>query len=179
MIKNLLKEFFKSGYTYKGVYKDCKMIINICSECIQKRKKYYKRKPTKQIIFAYQNERIWADLKELPYELKYNNNYQYPLNIIDPIWCYLLTNKKSNNVFKYINDCFNIIGFPEQFTNNGKKFANDKMKNKLAENNVKFIHGKAFSPCSQGCVEKLHHTLKIKLLCKKLDDGIALIYHLH
>ena len=95
---------------------------------MKKRKEYYKREPSKQIIFTHPNERLLADLTELPYDLKYNNNYQYLLNIIDHFskysWCYLLTNKKAYTVFKYINDCFNIIGFPEHFGNdNGTEFA--------------------------------------------------------
>ena len=107
----------KSGYTYKGLYNDCKNIINSCHVCVQKKKEYYKREPTRQLIFTHPNERLLADLTELPYELKENNEYNFLLNIIDHFskysWCYLLKNKKSETVFHYINDYFNKIGFPE------------------------------------------------------------------
>ena len=60
------------------------------------------------------------------------------LNIIDHFskysWCYLLKNKKSENVFHYRKECFNKIGFPEQFgTANGTEVANEKLKSCLEE----------------------------------------------
>ena len=70
------------GYTYKGLYKDCKNIIEFCHICSQKKKEYYKREPTKQLIFTHPNERLLADLTELPFELKENNKYKFLLNII-------------------------------------------------------------------------------------------------
>ena len=165
----LSKEFMRLGYTYKGLYKDCKNIIEFCHICSQKKKEYYKREPTKQLIFTHPNERLLADLTELPFELKENNKYKFLLNVIDHFskysWSYLLENKKSETVFHYIKECSDIIGFPEQFgTDNGTEFANYKLKHYLAQNNIKFIHGKAFNPRSQGCVERLHRTIKLKLL---------------
>ena len=46
------------------------------------------------------------------------------------------------------------------------------MINYLNSKNIKFIHGKAYNPRSQGCVERLHRTLKTNIFCKKLDDNI-------
>ena len=44
------------------------------------------------------------------------------------------------------------------------------MNEYLSSNNVKFIHGRAYNPKAQGCVERFNHTLKIQLLAKYLDD---------
>ena len=41
----------------------------------------------------------------------------------------------------------------------------------LKSKNIKFIHGKAYNPRSQGCVERLHRTLKTGLMCLKLDKN--------
>ena len=173
--KLLVKEFYKIGYSYKGIYKDAKQIIRTCVVCNQKKSTFYKREPTKQLLFSHPNERIISDITELPLELTINTKYKYLLNLIDHFskyaWSYLLTNKKSETIFKLIKDNFEKNGFPEQFgTDNGTEFANKKLKVFLDKNDVKFIHGRAFNPRSQGCVERLHRTIKNKLLCKKIDE---------
>ena len=56
------------------------MIINTYETCIQKKAEYYKPEPTKQLIFSHPLERVLADLTELPFELRENNEYIYQLN---------------------------------------------------------------------------------------------------
>jgi len=48
---------------------------------------------------------------------------------------------------------------------------NKRLKKFLSDKNVKFIHGKVFLQRSQGWFERLHHTLKIKLICMKINKG--------
>ena len=173
--KLLVTEFYKIGYSYKGIYKNAKQIINKHVFCYQKKFTFYEREPTKQLIFSHLNERIISDITEHPLELTINTNYKYLLYLIDHFskysWRYLLTNKKSETIFKLIKDNFEKNGFPEQFcTDNGKKSTNKKLKTFLDKNNVKFIRGRAFNPRSQGKVERLHRTIKNKLLCKKFDE---------
>lgn len=140
-----------------------------------KKKKFYKREPSKKLIFTHSNERFLSDITELPFELTTDNNYKYLLNIIDHfskyVWSYLLYNKKSETIYKLIKDNFEKNGFPEQFgIDNSTEFAKKKLKEFLDTNNVKFIHGRAFNPHSQESVEPLHRTLKNKLLCKKFYE---------
>ena len=67
---------------------------------------------------------------------------------------------------------FSKISFPETLgTDNGSEFTNKKFRKFLEDNNVKLIHGKAYNPRSQGCIERLHRTIKIGLICKKLELG--------
>ena len=44
--KLLVKELYKSGYSYKGIYSDSKIIINSCIVLIKK-KNFYKIEKTK------------------------------------------------------------------------------------------------------------------------------------
>ena len=71
----------------------------------------------------------------------------------------------------YIKDFIKNYGIPDELgTYNGKEFSNKKLKNYLTKNNIKFIHGSAYNPRSQGCVERLHRTIKISLICNKLEN---------
>ena len=135
-----------------------------------------KKEPTKQIIFNKPLERISADATELPYEISDNTKIKYQLNLIDHFskyaFSYLIENKNANTIFNCIVDCFDNNGFPEELgTDHGLEFCNKKLKLYLNSKNIKFIHGCAFQPRSQGCAERLHRTLKINLVANKLIDG--------
>ena len=141
-----------------------------------KKRDYFKREPIKQIIFKKPLERFLADLTELPYEIAEGTEFKYQLNIIDHFskygFSYLLENKTADKVYGVIEACLNKNGFPHELgTDNNTEFLNKKLKQFLSINDVKFIHGKSFHPRSQGCVERLHRTFKIKLICEKLEYG--------
>ena len=55
--------------------------------------------------------------------------------------------------------------------NKNIQFSNTLLKKFLEDNNVKFIHGRAYNPLSQGCVERFLRSIKIALICKKLEEG--------
>ena len=98
------------------------------------------------------------------------------INLIDHFsqysFSYILNNKSADTILQCLKECFVKNGIPEELgTDNGTEFVNRKVKNFLISKNIKFIHGKAFNPRSQGCVERLHRTLKINLISKKIDDG--------
>ena len=79
--------------------------------------------------------------------------------------------KDSATILNFIKDFFNNYGITEELgTDNVTEFSNKNLKNYLTENNVKFIHGRAYNPRSQGCVEWLHRTIKISLICNKLEN---------
>lgn len=175
-LNKLINEFYLAGYTYKGIISDSKKIIQNCVTCAQKKREYYKREPTKQIIFTKPFERFIGDLTELPAELVEKTNYKYQFNLIDHFskysFSYILNNKSADTILRCLKECFEKNGIPEELgTDNGTEFVNRKVKNFLISKNIKFIHGKAFNPRSQGCVERLHRTLKINLISKKIDDG--------
>lgn len=94
---------------------------------LSKKKKFYKHEPTKQLILTHPNERFLSDITELPFELTTDNNYKYLLNIIDHFskykWSYLLSNKKSQTIYKFNKYNFEKNGFPQQFgTDNDTQF---------------------------------------------------------
>ena len=175
-LKKLLKEYYNLGYTFKGIIKICKEIIKYCPICAQKNHKYYKREPSKQIIFKKPLERIIGDLTELPYEIYDDTEYKYLFNLIDHFskfcFSFLCKDKAADTILNKVKECFSRNGFPQEFgTDNGTEFKNKKMINYLKSKNIKFIHGKAYNPRSQGCVERLHRTLKTNIFYKKLDDN--------
>ena len=45
------------------------------------------------------------------------------------------------------------------------------MKNYLVNNNIKFIHGRAYNSHPQGHIGLFYRTLKINLIWKKLEEG--------
>ena len=115
-------------------------------------------------------------ITELSFEIYGKREFKYLLNLIDHFSKYacsfLLKDKKANTVLFCIKECFKKIGIPKQLgTDNGSEFSNNKMKNYLDENKIKFIHGSAYNPRSQGAIERLHRTIKNSLLCRKIDKG--------
>ena len=76
---------------YNGINNDIIKIYNLCSVCIQKKVKFYKRLPTKQIVFDEPKQRYIIDLTYLPQELISGTHYQYVFNILDHFSKYLLS----------------------------------------------------------------------------------------
>ena len=173
--RRLIDKFNISGYTYKGLYEDAETIVKTCPICIQKERQFYKREPSKQIVFNKPKERYIGDITELPREIIIKTDIKYQFNIIDHFskfgFSFLLKNKNAKTILDCIKECFSKYGNPDEFgSDNGKEFSNKNLNEYLKSNNIKFIHGKAYNPKSQGCVERLNRTLKIKLLSKYLDD---------
>ena len=174
--KKLVSEYQRTGFSFKGIFNICKNICKYCKVCAQKKRDYYKREPSKQMIFKKPMSRMIADITELPYELYNKTKTKYLLNIIDHFskygFSFLCETKKAENILFNIKECFEKIGFPDELgTDNGTEFSNKLMKKFLEDNNVKFIHGRAYNPRSQGCVERFHRSIKIALICKKLEEG--------
>ena len=161
----MIFEFQKYGFTFKGIYNICKDICNNCISCVQKKRNYYKREPTKQLVFKKPLERILTDITELPFEIYGKNKKKYLLNFIDHFskyaFAYLIDNKKADTILSILKILFSKISFPETFgTDNGSEFTNKKFRKYLEDNNVKLIHGKAYNPRSQGCIERFIELLK-------------------
>jgi hypothetical protein len=150
-------------------------IVKNCTSCSGKNKTKLKREPSKQIITFYPKQRYIMDLTEIPIDLKSNNDFNYIFNIVDHFskfgMSYLIENKESKTVFKYLKIALECNGYPSELgSDNGKEFCNNLIENYLKEKNVKFIHGMPYNPHSQGVVERFHKTIKDTLCCIYNDD---------
>lgn len=103
--EDVRKEFIRRKIYYYGFTIDIKYVISKCSICLQKNSNYYKRPPSKSIIFDAPKDRYVLDITELPNNFDNINNNKYLLNIIDHFskLCksYALKNKKSD--IQYFN----------------------------------------------------------------------------
>ena len=151
-------------------------IMNLCEVCIQKNYKFYKRIPSKQLIFNRPKDRYVIDLTYIPIDLMKNKNNIYLLNIIDHfskyLISYLIYNKKGQTISKKLAECFKKFGNPKEIgaDDNGSEFSNKYVKNLLNNNNIKLVNGKPYNPHSQGTVERVHQTIKTMLICKFLEN---------
>ena len=103
--------------------------------------------PLKQIIDEGPHYRYQADIWYLDEDLKYNNNYEYCLDIIDHFskWlsCYLLTDKTMVNVVSKIKMYILNFGKCKIFqTDNGAEFKNAELKTFLDNEGIKLIFSK-------------------------------------
>ena len=170
------KEFLRQNWFYFGYVNDIKYIISKCSICLQKNRKFYKREPSKIILFERPKDRYLIDLTELPVEFKKANNCNYICNIIDHFsrLCksYIIPNKKANIIINCIIDFINIYGVPLSITSdNGREFKNKTIIDFMIKKNIKFLHWLQYKPHSQGVVERVHKTIKTSLIIKKLELG--------
>ena len=65
----------------------------------------------------------------------------------------------------------NKYDFPNEFsTDNGREFVNKAISEYALENNIILIRGSPYNPKSQGCVERMHSTIRKALLSKFVSD---------
>ena len=110
-----------------------------------------KREPCNQLIFKKPLERVICDLTEIPKEITCDTGYKYILHLIDHFSKfasgYLCKQKDSDTTLNYIKEFIKNYGIRDELgTDNGKEFSNNKLKNYLSENNIKFIHGRTYNP---------------------------------
>jgi len=163
-IKSLRNYIEKRGYYIDGSTFLNEYIIKNCDICIAKStRNKLKRETCKQIITYYPRQRYVMDLSELPFEISKDKNYLF--SIIDHFskygMAFIIYNKESKTIFKYLKIALEVNGFPEEIgSDNGREFKNSLIENYLKENNVDFIHGAPYNPHSQGVVERFHQTIK-------------------
>ena len=83
---------------------------------------------------------------------------------------YILENKESKNVFKYLKQAFECFGYPEELRSDRKEFKNKLIEDYLNENDINYIQGNSYNPNSQGMVEHFHQTTKDMLYCFYLEN---------
>ena len=127
---------------------------------------------TKPIIFMYLKERYILDITDIPNEIDNTEYKKYLLNIVDHFskMCktYILTNKTANNILDKLFDFIKLYGTPKSIgIDNGKEFNNLLINDFCTNNNISIVHGLPYKPHPQGVVERLHRTVKKKLIrCK-------------
>ena len=99
---------------YHWIYNDLENITHICPICTQKNVVFYKRVPTKQIIFSIPKERYVMDLTYLPLDLFTNIKIKYLFNLIDHFSKFIISypfyNKNGKIIAKKLEVCFKEYG---------------------------------------------------------------------
>ena len=82
----------------------------------QKNRNFYKRAPSKIILFDKTKDRYLIDLTEIPFEISKNYNYIFICNIIGHFSkickSYLINNKRAINILNCFEDFVKIYGKP-------------------------------------------------------------------
>ena len=169
------KEFKKQRYYYRGYINGIKYIISKCPTCYQKNSNFYKREPSKTIVFDYPRDRYVLDLTDLPVNIDIKDQFKYLFNIIDHFskLCksYLLKNKEAFGILQYVKNFISIYGVPKSIgTDNGREFKNKLFSDYMEKNNIQYVHGLPYKPHSQGVCEIVHKTMKVGLIVKKLEE---------
>ncbi len=152
---------------------ECSIILQkIVSECevCQKHSKA-KPKPAVGLPLASQyNETVAVDLHELEQGVWY-------LHIIDQFTRFsagsILTTKRSSEIVKhFLHDWISVHGPPQKlFSDNGGEFNNDELKD-MAENfNIEIKTTAAYSPWSNGLLERHNQTLNEIIMKVKTSNG--------
>ena len=164
-INKMKQLILEKGYFWEGFSISVKNFINQCPICNPKHKRKKIKLPLKQIIDEGPHYRYQADIWYLDEDLKYNNNYEYCLDIIDHFskWlsCYLLTDKTMVNVVSKIKMYILNFGKCKIFqTDNGAEFKNAELKTFLDNEGIKLIFSRPYHPQSNGAVEAVHKSVK-------------------
>lgn len=114
---------------YHGLYKDMDLIMNLCDVCIQKNFKFYKRFPSKQLVFSRSRDRFIIDITYIPIDPLNNKNNIFLLNILEHfskfLVSYLIPNKKRKTICAKLEDCFYKFGTPIEIgADKGSEFSN-------------------------------------------------------
>uniref|UniRef100_M4AZE1 Integrase catalytic domain-containing protein n=1 Tax=Xiphophorus maculatus TaxID=8083 RepID=M4AZE1_XIPMA len=146
-----------------------KKVVNQCEVC----QKYCKTKPKPAVglpLASTYNETVAVDLHELEPGVWY-------LHIIDQFTRFsagsVLTTKRSSEIVKrFIHDWISVHGPPQKlFSDNGGEFNNEEVRD-MAENfNIEVKTTPAYSPWSNGLLERHNQTLTEILLKVKASTG--------
>ena len=117
-------------------------------------------------------ERVQMDVVDLSEYAHLNDGYRYLCNLIDCFSKYLFSipmlRKDAITVHDFLFYLFEKEGTPYILhTDNGKEFKNTRVQELCRFYNIKFLHGRARRPQSQGQVERLNQTISnsIKATC--------------
>ena len=121
--------------------------MNLCEVCLQKNIRFYKRFPSRQLVFSSPKDRYIIDITYIPINLLKNKNNLYLLNILDHfskfLISYLIPNKYGKTISEKLNDCFNRFGTPKEIgSDNGIEFVNKHVTNLLNKKKINHIKGK-------------------------------------
>jgi hypothetical protein len=73
--------------------------------------------------------------------------------------------KSAIEILHFLRKSFSIIGLPQTLhTDNGREFVNGLVTDYLQRSGVKFVHGRPYTPTTQGKVERANRTLKMTII---------------
>jgi hypothetical protein len=152
------------SWYWKGMKKDVTLFLADCEHCLRV-KPDNKRPPLRPILATKRRERAMYDLTYMHEDP--NTGEKYILVVIDIftkfIWTKGLTTKKKGGVIRYLEDCFRTEPFHIWQSDNGGEFKNKRLTKALNQMGGQIVHGRPYHPQSQGHVERVNGTLKLRL----------------
>lgn len=116
------------------------------------------------IVTKSVGERWQTDLIDLNDIKGYNHQYRYVLTIIDLFskyaWAFALTKKDGDRVYLKFEKLFEEHKPHILQSDNGSEFITTKLKKLLEDKGIKQILSSAYSPRSNGAIERFNRTLK-------------------
>ncbi|XP_062409954.1 uncharacterized protein LOC134100639 [Sardina pilchardus] len=148
-----------------------KNIVSNCETCIR----YCRQKPKPAVglpMASTYNETVAVDLHELEHGVWY-------LHAIDHFTRFsagsIVTTKKPTEIVKHLIHCWiSVHGPPHRlFSDNGGEFNNEEMRDMAEKFNIELKTTAAYSPWSNGLLERHNQTLTEILLKIKKDNGCS------
>jgi hypothetical protein len=123
-------------------------------------------KPLQNITAKVMFERVVIDL--IDYSRSpggSRSEYKYLFHMIDHQSSFHFTDalktKTAEEVYYALRRAFAVINYPTiVHSDNGSEFTNALIKNYLADNKIRFVHGKPYTPSTQGKVERNNRTIQ-------------------
>ncbi len=88
---------------------------------------------------------------------------------------YIMQRSTTTEIIKYLRKFFSLFGYPEILqTDNGSQFVSEEFESFLSNMGIKHSMSANYHPQSNGCVERLHRTLKSRLVRILHPDNVSL-----
>lgn len=162
---NALRRTFYKQYYCLGASYYIRALVNSCAKCVLKRVVTDNKNATTAITSQRKMQKLYIDFTDL--------NDSTDLHVLDAIdhktkfyWAKVYTKENSANVIDFLQEIINMEGMaPEMiFSDRGRHFNCEVMKEFCDQHNIQYRPGKAYWPQGQGCIERVHYTLKDKVM---------------
>lgn len=132
-----------------------------------------KKPPLRPIITTHIFEKIFFDFTYLPEDRK--NGDKYLLVMVDHFskftWMVPFSNRGAEAVADALDDMLSLEGAPKAMqADNGGEFKNYILDRVAEVQGVKYGHGRAYHPQSQGVVERKNAVIKNRVRCFQQSD---------
>jgi hypothetical protein len=170
------------GISRRAVHKWLQDQDNYQLHLLQPREKVLRPTNVKKINAIWQIDLI--DMQK--YKSPQNRHTAFLLTCIDTfskyVWVRALTKKTSNKVVDALRDILRdnytkTGGYPRVIqSDNGKEFANKKLKDMLNSNSIKHILSLPYLPQAQGIIERFNRTLKAAIHSQLTKNMVMIKY---